>query len=170
MPLTLGWVPMPWLSCASTGISQEAICPSGLFPWQDWWQRSSPSTWGYFVESVYPPTAFDANFDIALALMGFMGGLGTISGPILGALILEPAQQYFTLQFSQNGVYLVIYGALFLVVILLLPRGIIPTLSERWTKFQADRRQKEQEDGTIVTALSPQGKDDAVNKHEGINL
>ncbi len=128
------------------------------------------ATWGYFVESVYPPTAFDANFDIALALMGFMGGLGTISGPILGALILEPAQQYFTLQFSQNGVYLVIYGALFLVVILLLPRGIIPTLSERWTKFQADRRQKEQEGGTIVTALSPQGKAAEVKKKEGINL
>jgi branched-chain amino acid transport system permease protein len=128
------------------------------------------ATWGYFVESVYPPTAFDANFDIALALMGFMGGLGTISGPILGALILEPAQQYFTLQFSQNGVYLVIYGALFLVVILLLPRGIIPTLSERWTKFQADRRQKEQGSGTIVTALSPQGKSAEVKKKEGINL
>ena len=128
------------------------------------------ATWAYFVESVYPPTAFDANFDIALALMGFMGGLGTISGPILGALILEPAQQYFTLQFSQNGVYLVIYGALFLVVILLLPRGIIPTLGERWTKFRADRRLKEQGSGTIVTALSPQGKAAEVKKKEGINL
>lgn len=126
--------------------------------------------WAYFVESVYPPTAFDANFDIALALMGFMGGLGTIAGPILGALILEPAQQYFTLQFSQNGVYLVIYGALFLVVILLLPRGIIPTLGERWTKFRADRRLKEQGSGTIVTALSPQGKAAEVKKKEGINL
>ncbi len=128
------------------------------------------ATWGYFVESVYPPTAFDANFDIAIALMGFMGGMGTISGPILGALILEPAQQYFTLQFSQNGVYLVVYGALFLVVILLLPRGIIPTLSERWTTFQAARRQKEQERGTIVTALPPQSKSAEVKKKEGINL
>jgi hypothetical protein len=64
----------------------------------------------------------------------------------------------------------VIYGALFLVVILLLPRGIIPTLSERWTKFQADRRQKEQGSGTIVTALSPQGKSAEVKKKEGINL
>lgn len=104
------------------------------------------ATWAYFIESIYPPSAFDATFDIAIALMGFMGGMGTIVGPILGALILEPAQQYFTLQFSQNGIYLLIYGALFLVVILLLPRGIVPTLSEWWTKYQIARHQNQQED------------------------
>ncbi|OLB57593.1 MAG: hypothetical protein AUI01_04225 [Ktedonobacter sp. 13_2_20CM_2_56_8] len=76
------------------------------------------ATWAYFVESIYPPTAFDATFDVAVALMAFLGGLGTIAGPLLGALLLEPTQQYFTLQFSQNGYYLVIYGALFLVILL----------------------------------------------------
>ena len=103
------------------------------------------ATWAYFIESIYPPSAFDATFDIAIALMGFMGGMGTIVGPILGALILEPAQQYFTLQFSQNGIYLLIYGALFLVVILLLPRGIVPTLSEWWTKYQIARHQNQED-------------------------
>ncbi|MFL5665396.1 MAG: branched-chain amino acid ABC transporter permease, partial [Ktedonobacteraceae bacterium] len=80
--------------------------------------------WAYFVESIYPPVAFDPLFDVAIALMAFLGGLGTITGPILGALLLEPTQQYFTLQFGQGGYYLVIYGALFLVVILLLPQGV----------------------------------------------
>ena len=134
------------------------------------------ATWGYFIESVYPPSAFDANFDIAIALMGFMGGMGTIAGPILGALILEPAQQYFTLQFSQNGIYLLIYGALFLAVILLLPRGIIPTLSDRWNTYQRGRQQKLQESNTHVPALStqpaqpPPDQSAKVDKKEGINL
>ena len=90
----------------------------------------------YFIGSIYPAAAFDPLFDLIVALMTFMGGLGTLSGPILGALILEPAQQYLTLQFSQNGYYLIIYGGLFLMVILLLPEGIIPTLGKYWRKWR----------------------------------
>lgn len=114
--------------------------------------------WGYFVGSIYPPTAFDATFDVALALMAFLGGVGTVSGPILGALILEPTQQYFTLLLSQGGIYLIAYGALFLVILLFLPRGILPTLSDRWRKYRALRSPEQSEGGGImVTARSTAG-------------
>lgn len=93
----------------------------------------------YFIGSIFPAAAFDPLFDVILALMVFLGGLGTLTGPILGALILEPTQQYLTLQFSQNGYYLIIYGVLFLVIILLLPEGIVPTLSKYWLKWIASR-------------------------------
>ena len=52
--------------------------------------------WAYFLGAVYPQVGFDPLFDIALALMGFFGGIGTIAGPLLGALVLESLQQYFT--------------------------------------------------------------------------
>jgi branched-chain amino acid transport system permease protein len=94
----------------------------------------------YFQESIYPAFAFDPLFDIAIALMGFMGGMGTLSGPILGAFILEPTQRYFTMQFSANGYYLIIYGALFLAIILLLPEGIIPTSNKYLGKWRAARQ------------------------------
>ena len=94
----------------------------------------------YFQESIFPAFAFDPLFDIAVALMGFLGGLGTLSGPILGALILEPTQRYFTMQFSANGYYLIIYGVLFLAIILLLPEGIVPTLGRYWMKWNPFRR------------------------------
>ncbi len=93
----------------------------------------------YFIESIFPAFAFDPLFDIAVALMTFLGGLGTLAGPILGAFILEPAQQYFTVQFSENGYYLIVYGILFLATILLLPEGIIPTLRKYWLTWQAAR-------------------------------
>jgi branched-chain amino acid transport system permease protein len=130
--------------------------------------------WAYFVESIYPATAFDPTFDIAIALMVFLGGLGTISGPILGALILEPTQQFFTLQYGQSGYYLIIYGALFLAIILLLPRGIIPTLQDRWSKYQATRAQNGQDraNEVVIAALSQSGGDGpaGTEKKEGINL
>jgi branched-chain amino acid transport system permease protein len=67
--------------------------------------------------------------------MAFIGGLGTVFGPLLGALVLESLQQYFTVQSGASQVYLIIYGGLFLAVILLLPRGVIPSaedLINRW--------------------------------------
>jgi branched-chain amino acid transport system permease protein len=131
--------------------------------------------WGYFVESVYPATAFDPNFDVAIALMAFLGGLGTLAGPVLGAFILEPAQQYFTLQFGQNGYYLVIYGALFLIVIILMPRGILPTLGDLWYKYRASRQSRDAElaISTIPKTKNPKTKKGdtvGVERKEGINL
>jgi len=91
----------------------------------------------YYIGSIYPAFAFDPLFDIALALMGFLGGLGTLAGPVIGALILEPTQQVLTMQFSQNGYYLMIYGALFLVTLLALPEGIVPSISKVWQNSRA---------------------------------
>ncbi len=45
-------------------------------------------------------------------------------------------QQYFILQFSQNDLYLIIYGAMFLLIILLLPEGIVPSFQKYWQKNQ----------------------------------
>ncbi len=80
----------------------------------------------YFVGQIFPQFAFDPLFDLSIALMAFLGGLGTITGPLLGALVLESLQQYLTQTFSSNATYLIAYGVLFLAVILILPRGVVP--------------------------------------------
>jgi branched-chain amino acid transport system permease protein len=110
------------------------------------------AVWAYFLESIYPPFAFDANFDVLIALMAFLGGLGTISGPLLGALIIIPLQQYFTVSFSQNGLYLVFEGVVFLAVILLLPEGIVPAVSNRLFARLAARNAAPVAPGPPVTA------------------
>jgi MFS family permease len=63
--------------------------------------------------------------------MAFLGGFGTLAGPVLGALILEPLQQQLTLQFTNGYLSEILLGALFLLVILFLPRGLIPS-AEEW--------------------------------------
>lgn len=90
--------------------------------------------YAYFIEGIFPAFVFDPLFDIAVALMSFLGGLGTLAGPILGAFLLEPIQQYLALQYGSSGLYLVIYGVIFLVIILIMPQGIIPTLRRYWIK------------------------------------
>jgi len=97
--------------------------------------------YAYFLGAIYPQVGFDPLFDIAIALMAFLGGLGTLIGPLFGALVLESLQQYFTLQFPSNGLYLLAYGALFLVVILLLPRGVVPGVGQllAWWRTRGGR-------------------------------
>ena len=93
--------------------------------------------WVFFIGEAFPQVVFDPLFDLAVVLMAFFGGLGTLAGPVLGALILEPAQQYLTLQVSNGYESEILFGALFLVVILFLPRGVVPTASEYITKGRA---------------------------------
>src|SRR6185312_3129872 len=86
------------------------------------------AVYAYYLGSIYPPFAFEAIFDVTIALMGFLGGLGSVAGPVVGALILEPVQQYITLRFTSGGWSLIAFGVLFLVVIRFLPDGIVPSL------------------------------------------
>jgi branched-chain amino acid transport system permease protein len=113
----------------------------------------------YFNSSIFPPFAFDALFDVAIALMAFLGGMGTLFGPILGALILVPAQQYLTVLFGSSGYNLIMYGVIFLAIILLLPEGILPTISKRWNKWKASRNKSKQ---TPTIAPFPEPEDSIV--------
>jgi len=93
----------------------------------------------YFIGSLYPEFAFTPVFDITVALMAFLGGVGTLAGPLIGALLTAGLQQYLTVQLGISGLDLILFGSLLLVVILLLPEGIVPTLRRRWVKWTASR-------------------------------
>ena len=98
--------------------------------------------WYYFIGAAAPQSAFDALFDLSLALMAFFGGLGTVAGPVLGALVLEPSQQWLTARFTSNYLSEILLGALFLVVIIFMPRGVLPTASERLARWRAAWRRR----------------------------
>jgi branched-chain amino acid transport system permease protein len=110
----------------------------------------------YFVGQIFPQFAFDPLFDLSIALMAFLGGLGTITGPLLGALVLESLQQYLTQTFSSNATYLIAYGVLFLAVILVLPRGVVPSLAH-WLerrRAQATSISAGERDGKVPTGVA----------------
>ena len=62
-----------------------------------------------------------------------------MTGPLLGALVLESMQQYLTIRFSNGSLYLIIFGALFLVVVLFMPQGIVVYLRD-WHSRRSARR------------------------------
>jgi branched-chain amino acid transport system permease protein len=98
--------------------------------------------WFFFIGQVLPQSGFDPIFDLTVALMAFLGGFGTVAGPVLGALIIEPVQQYLTTRISNSYLSQILLGALFLAVVLFMPRGLIPTAAEKitaWTARRGDR-------------------------------
>jgi len=86
------------------------------------------AVYAYYVTYIYPQFVVDPLIGISMVLMAFLGGLGTLSGPVIGALLLEPSQLEFAYRFGASRLYLVFYSAIFLIVILLLPRGIVPSV------------------------------------------
>jgi len=69
------------------------------------------------------------------AVVAMLGGAGTLSGPIVGAIVLETAQELFKAQFHEA--YQLIYGVLLVVVVLFLPEGIVGSVGRWWRKARA---------------------------------
>jgi branched-chain amino acid transport system permease protein len=87
--------------------------------------------YGYYVTFVYPQFVIDPLVGISMVLMVYLGGMGTLSGPVLGALLLEPAQLALAYYVGQLQLYLVLYAGIFLVIIIFLPRGVVPSAAGR---------------------------------------
>jgi branched-chain amino acid transport system permease protein len=96
--------------------------------------------WFLYLTQVLPPSGFDPLFDLSLVLMAFLGGLGTISGPIIGALIVEPGQLYLTIKYTNGYLSEILLGALLLLIVLFLPRGIVPTAGEQLRRLRSRGR------------------------------
>ena len=96
----------------------------------------------FYVGSIYPEQGFNPAFDVVIALIVFLGGVGTIWGPLVGGLLVVPLQQFLIIQYGTTPLEPIMYGGLLLVVILLLPEGIVPSLRKLWRNWRSNRSEK----------------------------
>jgi len=77
---------------------------------------------------ITPTRTMSLDFSVQMVIMAVLGGIGTVLGPLWGALVLVPIAE-LTRAFwggSLQGVHLIVYGALLILVILYWPQGIDP--------------------------------------------
>ncbi|MCY1199865.1 Vitamin B12 import ATP-binding protein BtuD [compost metagenome] len=74
-------------------------------------------------------------FGTELIIWVALGGRGTIWGPVLGAILINVAGSY--LSGNMPFVWQLLLGVTFIVVILLLPRGLLPLLLAPWRRREA---------------------------------
>jgi branched-chain amino acid transport system permease protein len=78
-----------------------------------------------------PTHVISPDISFQFALICAVGGLGTASGPVFGALIIVPLSELLRglLSQSTSGLHLVIYGIIVIIVILYFPSGISGAIS-----------------------------------------
>jgi ABC-type branched-subunit amino acid transport system ATPase component/ABC-type branched-subunit amino acid transport system permease subunit len=86
--------------------------------------------YGYYLAFVDPSGMFSILLSVQILLSMLLGGRGTLFGPVLGAFIIEPLNEFANNSLGGGNSRLVVFGGLMALVVLFLPRGIIPTLRD----------------------------------------
>ncbi len=84
--------------------------------------------WSLGFEPTGEGGAFDVGFSVAMVLMTFLGGAGTIVGPVIGAIIIEWLDTQSTLLFTD--VHGILFGLSIVLVTVFLPQGLIRLIQE----------------------------------------
>jgi len=82
----------------------------------------------FFIYVVEPSTMFSLTlFSLQPALNGIIGGIGTIWGPVIGAIVMTPFGEYlrFYLGTIQQGLNYVVYGVVLILTVNFIPGGIV---------------------------------------------
>ena len=81
----------------------------------------------YYHISYYPAHPFSPHWTFDSLLITFIGGVGTVHGPVLGALFYVFLREYLAIRWVDF--HLLIFGALFVAIVLLLPGGLVEAVA-----------------------------------------
>jgi branched-chain amino acid transport system permease protein len=76
-----------------------------------------------YLQFVHPDTVFSFTQSISLVLIALIGGIGTVWGPVVGAVTFYAVQDY--LQTRYPTFHLLVYGALLIIILLFEPNGLV---------------------------------------------
>ncbi len=99
-------------------IKIQAFILSAFFP------GIAGGLFAYYLTYIHADVVFNINTSILIVLMAMFGGGGTWLGPIIGAVILTVVNELLS-TFAQAEIARIIYGALFIVVTIFMPNGIL---------------------------------------------
>ncbi len=84
----------------------------------------------FYHVSYYPQFPFAPVWTFDAVMMTYIGGVGTIVGPVIGALFYVVIKEYLALNLVE--LHLIVFGTLFILVVLFLPGGLV----EAWSKIR----------------------------------
>lgn len=84
----------------------------------------------YYYVSYYPQYPFSPVWTFDSITMVFIGGTGTMIGPIIGAIFFVVLKELLALKLQE--LHIIVFAVLFIAVVLFLPGGLV----EVWTKLK----------------------------------
>jgi branched-chain amino acid transport system permease protein len=78
----------------------------------------------------YPQLTFGPEWTFDSMMMAYIGGVGTIIGPIIGAVFFVILRELLVLKLAE--LHLIVFGVLFILVVLFMPGGLVAA----WARIQ----------------------------------
>lgn len=103
-------------------LKLTVFCLSGLFA------GAAGGVYAWTTSGVFPYATFDLLFSLQMLSMIVVGGMGTLLGPLVGAVAVYLPSYYFLTTVAELQ-YIVI-GAIVILIALLIPGGIVGTLRQ----------------------------------------
>lgn len=100
---------------------------------------------------VDPMTQFSQMlYSIQPALNGIIGGMGTLAGPIIGAVLMTPLGEWLRVTFSgaAQGVNFMIYGVVLILIVRLMPGGLVEGFRSLSRRFRGSGRSSARSQGS----------------------
>jgi len=117
-------IPLTMVKNAALGISAACTALVGSFA-------------AFYVGFIEPNQVFGIDVSIQMVLMAIIGGIGTVAGPVLGAVVLVLISEALRASIAQA--HLLVYGILVIVVILVMPDGFLGFIAHRLRRKEAAR-------------------------------
>lgn len=108
------------------------------------------SLYAQFLLYIDPATIMTLNISMMIVLTAVMGGVGTVEGPILGAIVLTTISEYSRVYLGQyGGLDLILYGVLVILIVLFIPGGILSIFNKWFEKREASKTKSEVAGGNV---------------------
>jgi branched-chain amino acid transport system permease protein len=92
-----------------------------------------------YVTFIEPPQVFNLGLNVEIAMASpIIGGLGSLSGPLLGALLNKPLAVLIRglLSAERSGSSLIVYGSFLIIAVVFLPRGLAGVVESGYKKLR----------------------------------
>jgi len=118
--------------CIDTaGLKVRAFTLSAFFP------GVAGGIYAYYISYIHPDIVFDINISILIVLMALFGGGASWLGPLMGAGFLSILNEFLS-TFVKPEIARIIYGTMFMAVIIFMPDGIV-AFAKKWSGIRKAR-------------------------------
>ena len=108
----------------TSNLKLKAFILSAFFP------GVAGGIYAYYMSYIHPDVVFDINISILIVLMALFGGGGSWVGPLIGAGLLSIVNELLS-TFIKPEIARIIYGSMFMAVIIFMPNGIVVFFRKR---------------------------------------